>query len=139
MQDIVDAKLRFYELWKIVDDKSRRHNLVRGRAAFVAAFRPYCRAVDLANAIGKDHATVIYYVKIHEAQMMYKDYKIMYDSARELLKSIYSEVEADIDSLEMIVTQLKNANERIEELLDYKFRYLELVEVFEKFNTKLAH
>ena len=134
---IKNAKNIYFEMWNIVDDKSRVHNLVRARAAFSVAFRPYCRLVDLSAVLDKHHSSVAYYIKIHDAQMMYGDYQTMYASARNLL-SMYDKghnllsnhVEnygTEPYSLENILHELDEANKKVEELLKYKYRYDEIV------------
>jgi aminopeptidase-like protein len=124
---IKNAKHVYFGMWNVVDDNTRRHILVRARAAFTAAFRPYCRAVDLAAALGKHHSSIVHYTKIHDGQMLYGDYRTMYDSARELLATYVGEPSGGMNSLESILHELNEANKKVEELLKYKYRYDEIV------------
>lgn len=124
---IKNAKNTYFEMWNIVDNNSRTHNLVRARAAFTAAFRPYCRVVDLSAALNKHHSSIIHYINIHDAQMLYGDYRTMYTSARDLLATYVKNSDAELLSLESILYELDEANKKVEELLKYKYRYDEIV------------
>ena len=124
---IKNAKHVYFGMWNVVEDNTRRHTLVRARAAFTVAFRPYCKVVDLAVALDKHHSVIIHYVNIHDGQMLYADYRTMYDSARELLATYVKNSDAQLYSLESVLYELEEANKKVEELLKYKYRYDEIV------------
>lgn len=81
IEELFAAKEIFFERIGIKEDQSRKRKLVYARAAFVNAFRREAGPSAMGRIIGRDHASVIHYRKIHEDNMNYRDYKELYDKA----------------------------------------------------------
>lgn len=124
----------FMEEMAIQDNGSQERNLVYARAAWSNAMRHNARIQDLGKVVGKHHATIVYYSKMHEAQIAYTDYRAIYEHAL-AIKAKYIN---DTPTEEMTIQRLsKRLMEKIEEnvLLSNKIKELEL-EIKDK-NAKL--
>ena len=69
IEELFAAKEIFFERIGIKEDQSRKRKLVYARAAFVNAFRREAGPSVMGRIIGRDHASVIHYRKIHEENM----------------------------------------------------------------------
>ena len=115
------ARQQYYEIINMVDNpKSRKRDLMLARHAFCCAFRPYTTLQNLGNLVGKDHATVLYYIKTHESQMLYRDYATLYERASSLCKTYYSgEYDMQMSYYDLL-EEAEQLRSQVRELLKYK-------------------
>jgi hypothetical protein len=115
----------FMEEMALNDNGSQERPLVYARAAWANAMRSNARIQDLGKVLGKHHATIVYYCKTHNAQMVYNDYRAIYEHAL----GIKSKYINDTPTEEMTIQRLsKRLMEKIEEnvILTNKIKELEL-------------
>lgn len=72
-----------------INDNSRLSNYVQDRVALSNAFRPYSTLARIGDVFGKDHASIIHYIKEHEPMMnTYPSYLVKYQLALELTQKV---------------------------------------------------
>ena len=81
IEELFAAKEIFFERIGIKEDQSRKRKLVYARAAFANAFRREAGPTSMGRILGRDHASIIHYRKLHDENMAYRDYKQLYDKA----------------------------------------------------------
>ena len=95
VQRLSNAKDEFFQNWGIIDDGSRKRELVMARCSFAAAFITIASVTAIAKAMGRDHSVIVYYMKQHDSLIKYPDYRRLYESARDLKEHIYNGVQED--------------------------------------------
>jgi hypothetical protein len=134
IQQIKQAKKVYYTAIGIRERDSRSREQSLARSAFVCAFRNYATLQELGHITSRDHSTLIYSLKEHEARLGYDDYRKMYETACFVRdKTNIAELEAfDINSLH---SEIKRLNDLITELIQYKELYLTLKKTFDEFSS----
>jgi hypothetical protein len=130
VQRLSNAKDEFFQNWGIIDDGSRKRELVMARCSFAAAFITIASVTTIARAMGRDHSVIVYYMKQHDSLIKYPDYRRLYESARDLKEHIYNGVQEDEA---MTYVELKTEVQRLRtlvvELNNYKSRMLEIEKI----------
>jgi len=136
IEELFAAKEIFFERIGIKEDQSRKRKLVYARAAFVNAFRREAGPSVMGRIIGRDHASVIHYRKIHEENMHYKDYKELYDKAVTYALEVSNEditFKMDSSDLLRLIKELREEigllKKEAVELYIYKEKFFKLKEL----------
>lgn len=136
IEELFAAKEIFFERIGIKEDQSRKRKLVYARAAFVNAFRREAGPSAMGRIIGRDHASVIHYRKIHEENMYYKDYKQLYDKAVTYALEVSNEditFKMDSSDLLRLIKELREEirlfKEDNDKLYIYKEKFFKLKEL----------
>lgn len=125
-----NAHSKYYELIGMEDvPNSRKRHLMLARHAFCCAFRPYTTLQTLGQLVGKDHATILYYIRTHEAQTMYGDYRQLYKVAEELCKTYLTNEYDTLMSYYDLMEETEKLRSEVRELLIYKANYIRLKEL----------
>lgn len=132
IQQLKQAKKVYYSTLGMRERDSRTREQALARSAFACAFRSHATLQELGHIMSRDHSTLVYAVKEHEARLGYNDYRKMYDVACSVRdKSNIQELEAfDIVSLH---NEIKKLSEMVTELVQYKELYLTLKKTFDEF------
>ena len=136
IEELFAAKEIFFERIGIKEDQSRKRKLVYARAAFVNAFRREAGPSAMGRIIGRDHASVIHYRKIHEDNMNYRDYKELYDKAVTYALEVSTEditFKMDSSDLLRLIKELREEigllKKEAVELYIYKEKFFKLKEL----------
>jgi len=120
------AKEIFFRNNQILDDNSRKRPVVYARTAFSAAFRR-AGCVRLGKVLGRDHASVVHYLKSHKTLVQYKDYRDLYEKAIEFRKAFMEDDDLPIMShheliqmIQELRQELREEKERSDKLYIYK-------------------
>jgi tetratricopeptide (TPR) repeat protein len=132
--ELIAAKELFFRSINIEDDNSRKRPLVYARAAFAAAFRA-AGPSRLGAVVGRNHASVIHYLKIHDQLKDYEDYRALYERAKEFRKDIMNGEDLPFLTHRDLVTmiqelrnELRIEKQKAEELYIYKEKFFKLKE-----------
>ena len=136
ISELISAKELFFNHIGVEDNNSRQRGLVYARAAFSAAFRCVAGPSVMGKVLGRDHASVVHYCKIHDSLLNYKDYKEIYDYAVEFRESIFKMEDlphmTHSDLLRIIKKlrqELREEKEKVENLYIYKEKFFKLKEL----------
>ena len=81
VEELFAAKEIFFDRVGVKENHSRARKLVYARTAFANAFKGYAGPSEMGRVMGKDHATIIHYKKVHSDNLKYEDYKELFDKA----------------------------------------------------------
>ena len=136
ISELISAKELFFNHMGVEDDYSRKRELVYARTAFSAAFRCVAGPSVMGKVLGRDHASVVHYNKIHDSLLKYDDYKEMYDYALEFRESLFKMEDlphmTHSDLLRIIKKlrqELREEQEKVEQLYIYKEKFFKLKEL----------
>ena len=89
-QMMLDARREYeHRLGYPIDDDSRLQHFVQDRVALSNAWRPYSSYREIGEVFGKDHSSVVHYVKEHEPMMTsYPSYIAKYKDALEITSRV---------------------------------------------------
>lgn len=134
--ELISAKELFFNHIGVQDDNSRQRTIVYARAAFSAAFRCVAGPSVMGKVLGRNHASVVHYGKLHDSLVNYKDYKEMYDYAVEFRESLFKMEDlphmTHSDLLRIIKKlrqELREEKEKVENLYIYKEKFFKLKEL----------
>ena len=132
LQQLKQAKNKYFTRCGLHDDGSRRRELSLLRGAFANAFRSKASLLEMGKILEIDHSSVVYAHNEHSARLSYTDYRSFYKIACELRSEVDLEVVEDfnVGSLEKEITRL---NDLVTELSKYKELYLTLKKTFDEF------
>jgi hypothetical protein len=81
--ELYAAKDVFFDRLGLKENQSRSRPLVYARTAFANAFHKCAGPSKMGSVLGRDHSSVIHYLKSHDKLIRYDDYKDMYNQAVE--------------------------------------------------------
>ncbi len=89
-QMMLDVRREYeHRLGYPIDDASRLQHYVQDRVALSNAWRPYSSYREIGEVFGKDHSSVVHYVKEHEPMMTsYPSYIAKYKDALEITSRV---------------------------------------------------
>tara|TARA_R100001163_G_C5049364_1_gene186290 strand:- start:198 stop:662 length:465 start_codon:yes stop_codon:yes gene_type:complete len=75
-----------------INDSSRLSAFVQDRTALSNALRPYTTLAKIGELFGKDHSSIVHYMKEHDAMMKaYPNYQLKFNTAMDVVQSITTE------------------------------------------------
>ena len=136
ISELISAKELFFNHIGVEDDNSRQRTIVYARTAFSAAFRCVAGPSVMGKVLGRNHASVVHYGKLHDSLVNYKDYKEMYDYAVDFRESLFKMEDlphmTHSDLLRIIKKlrqELREEKEKVENLYIYKEKFFKLKEL----------
>jgi methylaspartate ammonia-lyase len=89
-QMMLDVRREYeHRLGYVIDDESRLQHYVQDRTALANAWRPYTSYREIGEVFGKDHSSVVHYVKEHEPMIScYPSYIAKYKDAVEITNRV---------------------------------------------------
>jgi D-alanine-D-alanine ligase-like ATP-grasp enzyme len=136
INELIAIKEIFFRHNEIVDDNSRKRNIVYARSAFSAAFRCVAGPSLLGKVLGRNHASVVHYAKSHDSLINYKDYKVLYERAIELRESLFKQEDLPtmnhsdlIQIIKNLRQELREEREKNQHLYIYKEKFFKLKEL----------
>lgn len=92
LQDLTEQTVKeTFELLGMVDDRSRKEDMVKIRAAISNAMADYVNPAITAKALGRDRTTCLHHVKTHGANLQHwVGYAETFEIAKEVAGSIMS-------------------------------------------------
>ena len=106
-QELYAAKEIFYEQINLKENASRKRENVYARTAFANAFRPVAGPSVIGKVLGKDHSSVVHYIKMHQELIRYDDYKKLYEKALSHRKGIIEQDSLPFMSADDLLIQIK--------------------------------
>lgn len=96
-QMLVDARKEYEQrIGYEIDDTSRLQHYVQDRVALANAWAPYTTRSNVGEALGKDHSTVVHYVKEHDVFInSFPSYMQKYSDAVEITNSLAERLRID--------------------------------------------
>ena len=136
IDELIAAKEIFFTHNNIEDDNSRKRPLVYARAAFSSAFRCVAGPSKMGQALGRDHASIVHYGKLHNQMINYDDYKDLYKKAIDLRESLFNREDLPtmshsdlIQIIRKLRQELRLEKEKTEQLYIYKEKFFKLKEL----------
>lgn len=130
---MISAKEVFFKDNHILDDNSRKRGLVYARAAFAMAFRCVAGPSLMGKILGRDHATIVHYSRLHFSLIKYDDYNKLFEYAvifRETLfkkEDIPTMTHSDlIRVIKGLRQELREEKEKNQHLYIYKEKFFKL-------------
>lgn len=127
-EEIREAKKIFFDTMNVEDYDTQKREVVITRMAFSNAFVPVSSATIVGKALRRNHSTIVYYSKQHESLIKYRDYKQMYEYAKELAKFFIGE-DSDHKKYTDLVEEVERLKEEVAVLLSYKKKVEAILEI----------
>lgn len=89
-QMMLDARREYeHRVGYAIDDESRLQHYVQDRVALANTWRPYTSLKEIGEVFGKDHSSIVHYIKEHEPMMTsYPSYISKYKDALEITNRV---------------------------------------------------
>lgn len=113
----------YYRVLKIKPDKSRTAEQVKARAAMMVALRKYTTTMNIGQAFGVDHSTVVHHTKKHKENLKFwTGYKSCSITAERLCKLTmkYKSTQAKLKSVRTQISRLRWMENELKETLKLK-------------------
>jgi hypothetical protein len=134
--ELIAAKDIFFQNIKLEDDNSRKRELVYARGAFAMAFRCVAGPSKMGQVLGRDHASIVHYSKMHDTLLQYEDYKNLYERATALRDGLFKKEDLPtmthsdlIQVIKKLRTELRLEQEKVNQLYIYKEKFFKLKEL----------
>lgn len=114
IRELITAKELFFRNNKILDDNSRKRPVVYARTAFSAAFKKE-GCVKIGKVLGRDHASVVHYMKSHNTLIQYKDYRELYEKALDFRKAFMEDDDLPMMSHQDLIKVIQDLRQELRE------------------------
>ena len=114
IKELIAAKELFFRNNKILDDNSRKRPIVYARTAFSVAFKKM-GCVQISKVLGRDHSSVVHYMKSHKTLIQYKDYRELYEKALEFRKAFLENDELPMMSHQDLIKVIQDLRQELRE------------------------
>ena len=135
--ELYAAKEIFFDRLGIVEDQSRKRPIVYARTAFANAFHNLAGPSKMGSILGRNHASVIHYLKSHHKLIVYKDYKELYEQAVDYRKDLtdgddhlpYLTAKDLLQTVKELREEKRLLQKKLDELYIYKDKFFKLKEL----------
>lgn len=125
-QMMLDVRREYeHRLGYVIDDESRLNHYVQDRVALANALRPYATYKSIGELFGKDHSSVVHYIKEHEPMMTcYPSYIAKYKDAVEITNRVSDRMsvlpKTKLGRTRNLHTELKTVRQTIKKLQEFE-------------------